>query len=257
MGAPIKYSVREDCLSFVSNYIEEQVEFRNIRYIETEGKVCHIYVRDMDCFDTYMTLASLKNQLPEKQFSQISRSCIVAIDEISAVEKEDILLYDGSKLRVTPNNRKDVALAHQKYVAQFHAKKTSHEISKEIEKYHLLDISPVPRCVIEMYFDGDKPMDFKFHYVNDAMVKLFGKDRKEELLGKTFREAFNSPINEKWLDFYAPTALYGAPRRVVIDSTEIQKMLYVRAYQPFYGYVVSIMQDISLMQEAWENRKEF
>ena len=256
MGAPTKYSVREDCLSFVSNYIEEQVEFKNIRYIETEGKVCHIYVRDMDCFDTYMTLGSLKDQLPDNLFVQINRSCIVAIDEISAVEKEDLLLYDGSKLRVTTAHAKDVALAHKKYVSQFHAKKTAHEISKEIEKYHLLDISPVPRCVIEMFFDGDKPMDFKFHYVNDAIVKLFGKENKEDLLGKTFREVFEN-INEKWMDFYAPTALYGTPKRVVIDSTEIQKELYVRAYQPFYGYVVSIMQDISLVREALERREEF
>ena len=256
MGAPTKYSVREDCLSFVSNYIEEQIEFKNIRYIETEGKVCHIYVRDMDCFDTYMTLASLKDQLPDNLFVQINRSCIVAIDEISAVEKEDMLLYDGSKLRVTTAHAKDVALAHQRYVSQFHAKKTSHEISKEIEKYHLLDISPVPRCVIEMFFDGNKPMDFKFHYVNDAIVKLFGKENKEDLLGKTFREVFEN-INEKWMDFYAPTALYGTPKRVVIDSTEIHKELYVRAYQPFYGYVVSIMQDISLVREALERREEF
>ena len=256
MGVPTKYSIREDCLSFVSNYIEEQVDFKNIRFIETEGKVCHIYVRDMDCFDTYMTLSSLKKQLPDTKFAQISRSCIVAIDEISAVEKENILLYDGSELRITPNHVKDVSQAHQKYVSQFHEKKTSQEISKEIEKYHLLDISPVPRCVIEMFFDGDKPMDFKFHYVNDAIVNLFGKENKEELLGKTFREAFSS-INEKWLDFYAPTALYGTPRRVVIDSTEIHKKLYVRAYQPFYGYVVSIMQDISLMEEALERREEF
>ena len=256
MGAPTKYSVRENCLSFVSNYIEEQVDFRNIRYIETEGKVCHIYVRDMDCFDTYMTLASLKSQLPSDKFVQINRSCIVAIDEISAVKNENVILYDGSKLRATPNNVKEVATAHKKYVEQFHAKKTSQEISDEIEKYHLLDISPVPRCVIEMYFDGDMPMDFRFHYVNDAMVKLFGKESKEELLGKTFREAFEK-INEKWLDFYAPTALYGTTQRVVIDSTEIQKQLYVKAYQPFYGYVVSIMQDISLMQEAWKRRKEF
>ena len=29
------------------------------------------------------------------------------------------------------------------------------------------------------------------------------------------------------------------------------------AYQPFYGYVVSIMQDISLMEEALERREEF
>ena len=256
MGAPTKYSVREDCLSFVSNYIEEQTEFRNIRYIETEGKVCHIFVRDMDCFDTYMTLSSLKEQLPNSQFIQINRSCIVAVDEISAVEKENILLYDGSKLRVTPNHISEVTLAHQKYVSQFHEKKISQEISDEIEKYHLLDISPVPRCVIEMYFDGDKPMDFRFHYVNDAIVKLFGKETKADLLGKTFREAFKN-INEKWMDFYAPTALYGTPRRVVIDSSEIQKQLYVRTYQPFYGYVVSVMQDITLMQEAWERRSEF
>lgn len=256
MGAPTKYSVREDCLSFVSNYIEEQVDFRNIRFIETEGKLCHIYVRDMDCFDTYMTLSSLRKQLPITQFIQINRSCIVAIDEISAVEKENIILYDGSRLRVTPNHVKDVASAHQRYVSQFHEKKTSQEITKEIDKYHLLDISPVPRCVIEMFFDGDKPMDFKFHYVNDAIVKLFGKESKEDLLGKTFREAFSS-INEKWLDFYAPTALYGTPRRVVIDSTEIHKELYVRAYQPFYGYVVSIMQDIGLLEEALERREEF
>ena len=256
MGAPTKYSIREDCLSFVSNYIEEQVEFRNIRFIETEGKVCHIYVREMDCFDTYMTLSSLKEQLPANQFVQISRSCILAIDEISAVEKESVLLYDGSKLRITPNHVEEVALAHKNYVSQFHAKKTSHELSKEIDKYHLLDISPVPRCVIEMYFDGDKPMDFKFHYVNDAIVKLFGKEKKEDLLGKTFREAFEN-INEKWLAFYAPTALYGTPRRVVIDSTEIHKELYVRAYQPFYGYVVSIMQDISLIEDALEHREEF
>lgn len=256
MGAPIKYSVREDCLSFVSNYIEEQVEFQDIRYIETEGKVCHIFVRDMDCFDTYMTLSSLKAQLPTNQFAQISRSCIVAIDEISAVGKENILLYDGSKLRITPNHVEEVFQAHQNYVSQFHAKKTSHEISKEIDKYHLLDISPVPRCVIEMYFDGNKPMDFKFHYVNDAIVKLFGKEKKEDLLGKTFREVFAN-VNEKWMDFYAPTALYGTPRRVVIDSTEINRELYVRAYQPFFGYVVSIMQDISLIREALEYREEF
>lgn len=256
MSAPVKYSVRDDCLSFVSNYIEEQIDFQDIRYIETEGKVCHIFVRDMDYFDTYMTLSSLKEQLPNNKFIQVSRSCIVAVDEISAVEKEAVLLYDGLHLRVTPNHMQEVIQAHHNYVSQFHAKKTSHEISKEIEKYHLLDISPVPRCVIEMYFDGDKPMDFKFHYVNDAIVKLFGKEKKEDLLGKTFREAFED-INEKWLDFYAPTALYGTPRRVVIDSTEIQKEVYVRAYQPFYGFVVSIMQDISLIKDALEHREEF
>lgn len=256
MGAPTKFSIKAGCLSFVSNYIEETVPFRNIRYIEAEDKVCHLYVRELDHFDTYIPLSKLYERLPKELFVQVNRSCIVAIDEVSLVSQNHVLLFDGTRLPITQKHFENVNRVHERYVQNFNSKKERQALTEEIEKYHLLDISPVPRCLIEMIFDGDTPIDFEFHYVNDAFVRLFELQSKDQMLGKTFRNVFKN-INEKWMDFFAPTALNGIPQNTVIKSIESGKELYVRCYQPFHGYVVSIMQDVRLIREALKTEEVF
>jgi PAS domain-containing protein len=126
------------------------------------------------------------------------------------------------------------------------------QIQKEIDKYHLLDTSPVPWCVTEMIYEKGVPVDFRFQYVNDAVVDLLELDSKDQLLGKSSREAFQS-VNEVWIDFYALISINGISSNNVIKSSATGKDIYVRSYRTVYGYVASIMQDIKVIKPVIEN----
>lgn len=250
MGAPSKYSLKAGCLSFVSNYIEETVPFENIRYIKAQDKVCSIHVKGFDPFETYIPLSKLYDQLPKDLFIKVNRSCIVSIEEVASINKHYIYLRDRTKISIAEQHYDDIKKCHEEYLAALRTHKDDKKIEMEISKYHLLDISPVPTFVIEMIFEDDTPVDFKFKYVNKAGASLFNVDDKDKLLGKTYNEVF-SDKDKLWINFYSPTALTGISRNIVAKSNPIEKELYVRCYQPFYLHVVSLMQDAEIVRSAF------
>ena len=117
MGTPTKYSIKAGCLSFVSNYIEESIPFKNIRYLQSKGKVCHLYVKNLDAFKTYVPLAKLYKQLPKSMFVKINRSCVISLKEIRFIEKDYVQLCDGSILPITKSNLENVSKCYKAYMS--------------------------------------------------------------------------------------------------------------------------------------------
>lgn len=244
MSVPQKFKKRKGYLSFISNYTEEIVPLANVKYIMANDKLCEVHIHNLEPFTTYLPLRKLEEQLPADNFVKINRACIVAMDEVSVIENGSVYLFDGTELPISRARIQMVQDIHRKYINRYNEEKQ--EVDGEIEKYHLLDISPVPRCVFELIFDDDKPVDLKFRYANEAFERLIDK---ENFIGMTYRELF-SHMDESWMDFYAPTALSGIPKNVVAYSNEIKRTLYVRTYQLSYGYCVCLMQDIKVIQDA-------
>ncbi len=252
MGTPTKYTLKAGCLSFVSNYIEESVPFKNIKYIQAKDKVCYVYIKEFDPFETYIPLTKLYEQLPKDLFIKANRSCVISLAEIQSVNSESVTLNDGTQIPIVAKNHDDIVKRHREYLFFNSNNNKKIQIQKEIDKYHLLDTSPVPWCVTEMIYEKGVPVDFRFQYVNDAVVDLLELDSKDQLLGKSSREAFQS-VNEVWIDFYALISINGISSNNVIKSSVTGKDIYVRSYRTVYGYVASIMQDIKVIKPVIEN----
>lgn len=242
VGKPIKYSVKAGKLSFVSNYVEEEIDISKLLYIFSESKVCHIYVEGMDPFDTYVTLTSLSEQLPKNMFAKANRSSVVSIKQISLIKHNLIYMSDGTEIKSTSAFKNEVKRKYSEYISKG-SLSFKEWLSKQEQKYKWINNSPVPSFIAEAYYTCGEIKDFIFRYVNNSFLKFIDK-RKEEVIGKTFHETFKI-VNEKWIRFYADTAINGISNKIAVNCPEIGKVLYVKCYQPFYGYVVSLIIDLA------------
>ena len=75
------------------------VEFKDIKYISAEDFGTRFYLRDKSYW-TDKTLKDVLSELPIDQFLQIFRSTIIHINEIQEIASSNVILKDGTKLKV-------------------------------------------------------------------------------------------------------------------------------------------------------------
>ncbi|UZR96678.1 LytR/AlgR family response regulator transcription factor [Chondrinema litorale] len=71
-----------------------KVNFKDITYVEGLKNYVSIYTSDGERVVTLLNIKDLKARLPEKKFMRVHRSYIVALDQIKAVDGNQILLYN-------------------------------------------------------------------------------------------------------------------------------------------------------------------
>ncbi len=81
-------------------------------------------------------------------------------------------------------------------------------------------------CVLEVLFDGDQPVDYRFLEVNGAFERETGL---VDVVGKTWSEV--GPNTCSWLGMYADVALTGEPRRTEIASPALGREFEVCAFR--------------------------
>jgi DNA-binding LytR/AlgR family response regulator len=72
----------------------EKVFFRDVSYVEGMQNYAIIHVGDRKLI-TYITLASLENQLPKDQFLKVHKSFLISVSHVKAIEGDEIILENA------------------------------------------------------------------------------------------------------------------------------------------------------------------
>lgn len=89
-----------------------------IMYIEKRGRKAYIHTRDGKVNQCNITINEIWKQLSSKMFVQIHASCIVNMDVISEIVKEQLILEDGSILYVGRNHKQEVKTKHLAFLKE-------------------------------------------------------------------------------------------------------------------------------------------
>lgn len=76
-----------------------------IMYIEKHGRKAYIHTRDDKIKECNITIKEIWKQLSTKMFVQIHASCIVNLEVISEIVKDQLILEDGTILYVGRNHK--------------------------------------------------------------------------------------------------------------------------------------------------------
>jgi len=68
-----------------------RIEFSNIKYIESQHEYIKIHLLSNDSVTTKMSLKSIEELLPSAQFMKVHRSYIININEVSIIERNNIV----------------------------------------------------------------------------------------------------------------------------------------------------------------------
>ena len=176
MGKPVKYSIRDGYLSFVSNYMEEVIPSKSIRFIISINKKCHVYVRGIDTpFETYLPLSELEKQLPDEMFAKVNRATIVSLREITAIRNNTVTLGNKVTLKLTERNKADLIRKYAKYAA---------DNNKHIRDAPYCVNDYKCKCIVEIVCNTETDMNLFFHYCNKSFQELIDKIGKEKVFEK-------------------------------------------------------------------------
>ena len=84
-----------------------RVEFSTIIYIESQHEYIKIHLLNNESVTTKMSLKSIQELLPTKQFIRIHRSFIVNIDEVTVIERNGIIFKNKIKIPISEQYRVD------------------------------------------------------------------------------------------------------------------------------------------------------
>ena len=111
-------------------------------------------------------------------------------------------------------------------------------------------------CVVEMKFDGARPVDYRFVEVNPAFVHQTGLG---DAKGRWMREI--APDHEQhWFDIYGKVALTGEPVRFENEARQLGERWYevhaFRVSDPALGHVGILFNDVSKRKSEERLRRE-
>lgn len=237
---------RQDVLNVRTNYMIEEIPFSSLRYMLTEDKVTKVCTKRQKLMLTYMTLSELTAQLPDEQFLQISRNCVVAMSAIEEIESDFIRLYSGETLQFSQRRKSVILKKYNEYINTCLGSKQGKTPPKNEEiksAFASFDNFPIAFAVIEMSTDKwNKNVDFISRYGNEALATLEGIPL-DKLINKSFYSIFPDS-DSKWREVYAETALNGTNQEFISYSEEIGKYLKIQCYQPFFGYCACMISDM-------------
>ncbi len=139
---------------------------------------------------------------------------------------------------------------------QYDARGRLEELRESADRYRtLFDSIDAGFCIIEMIFDGDRPVDYRFCEVNPAFVRQTGLD---QALGKRMREI--APVHEQhWYDLYGGVARTGEPIRFEHPADALGRWYDVYAFrvgEPAAHRVAVLFNDISARRRVEQELRE-
>ena len=114
------------------------------------------------------------------------------------------------------------------------------------------DHSDTAYCIIKVELDeNNRPFDWRFVYLNDALARLEGIP-KEQMLNKKFFDIFPAG-DKKWLNYYYPAAFENKSFVFEELSEEIGIYLKVQCFPVDKGYCGCILEDARSSREMQRN----
>ena len=89
-----------------------------IMYIEKHGRKAYIHTRDGKLYQCNITVNEIWRQLSTKMFVQIHASCIVNLEVVSQIVKDQLILENGASLYIGRNHKQEVKLKHLEFLKE-------------------------------------------------------------------------------------------------------------------------------------------
>jgi PAS domain S-box-containing protein len=100
-----------------------------------------------------------------------------------------------------------------------------------------------------------QPVDWRYLEVNPAYESMF-RVKREEVVGRTFREIFRNDLRERWVPALGEVALTGKSARLDRYSKESGRHYEAIAYSPIPGQFAAIFSDVTDRRMSEERSRE-
>lgn len=215
---------------------EQLILVDTILYAQVTDKLCTIHFTQGRPIHVFITLSALMGMLPEDDFKQISRSCLVALKYVKNITDRCVIMSNGDELPYTYKKKTSILLAFQQNLAM--RAKSHTAISWRLDfsaEFRCFDRCPIPFFVLEKA--ADSPLEephYVYRYANEAMA-AFKHSTLEALISSVFVPAVEYGGQEH-LDVLADVALGGGMKQWYETSSATGKRIHVISYQPHYGF---------------------
>ena len=168
--------------------------------------------------------------------------------------------WDGELSHATRDGRRIEVDSRQVFAEGLDAKTAILEINRDIsdrkhaeavlrqseERYRsLFEAMQEGFMLIEVVCDdSEKPVDWRYLDVNPAGESMIGR-RREEIVGKTYREVFPASAREHWIRDLGEVALTGRPARVRQRQSAAGRYLDVIAFSPAPKQAAVVFTDVT------------
>ena len=85
----------------------ERINFNDVLFVESLQNYVVINTIEKK-YITYLTLSAVEEQLPSSQFMKIHKSYLIALNKVKAIEGNEILVENGSRVPISRNLKDDV-----------------------------------------------------------------------------------------------------------------------------------------------------
>jgi PAS domain S-box-containing protein len=134
----------------------------------------------------------------------------------------------------------------------------AYDLIKASEKHYLTLFNSIDEgfCTVEVIFDNNKPIDYRFLEINPAFAKQTGMEDAE---GKLMRDL--APDHEEyWFEIYGKIALTGKPMRFVNQAKALNRWYDVYAFRignPQSRKVAILFNDITKFKKLEKELREY
>lgn len=107
--------MRDEVLTFKTHGELHRLEYRQIEYVESKGRSCHIYTTDNQCFVTLGKLDDIEEELCDKRFLRCHQSYLVNMDHIQSVN-ENFVMESGDIVQIRRRNHNEIKDKYENYI---------------------------------------------------------------------------------------------------------------------------------------------
>lgn len=225
---------------------EQVILVSDILYAQVADKLCTIFLTRGEPIRVFLTLNSLAGMLPAHDFIQISRSSLVSLRHMRNINKEYVILSDGSSLLYSQKKKSAIVSAFQKALSE--RARTTEALLWKLDfstEYRCMDRCPIPFFVLEIVTSqvGGETKSI-VRYANDAMASV-AHTPLTRLINQTFTPApvYNA---QELSNFFTQVAYEGVMKEWYEKHFATNTPLHVICYQPLYGFCACFILSSSL-----------
>lgn len=227
-----KNSAKSICLSVDRH--EKVILVDTIVYARVVDKLCTIHFTDEKPVSVFLTLSALLGMLPEKEFIQINRGCLVALQYIKNVTERFVIMSNGTELLYSSRKKSSILYAFQESLSQ---RANSHQALSWKQdfsaEFRCLDHCPMPFFILECVTDrSSKTPSFVVRYANDAMA-AFRQTPLRTLVNSQFEP---DGFTREHVIYMSEVAYIGKTKVWFQRHRASGTHIHIVCYQPHYGY---------------------
>ncbi|MCD8347971.1 MAG: LytTR family transcriptional regulator [Lachnospiraceae bacterium] len=236
-------SDEKETISVRINRKECQIPVNSITYAQVSDKLCtiHLYGEDTPPIRIFLTIGALVEMLPEGQFLQVSRNCVISLAYYQHMDDKAVVLTDNVRIPYSRRHRTQIRSAISKYRNAYAQAHSNPQMQRELmEEFHAFDHFPLPFCIMETITREDTgTRDFLFRYVNDAFAAHVSLP-VYQLINASFFSLFRNP-DPQWELVFSKCSLQAQKMRVVLPGIQKNTAVEIFCYQPHYGFCACMM----------------